>query len=597
MPRPLGFLAALLALFLVSSAASAFPGFYAGKGSGKRYSLQSQIVLAERDGRSVMTVLSDYGGGLDDFAVVLAVPADVTLERVKTIRRDFVDRMDQVTAPRFHEFWEMDPCEPGPAQQIWDVSLSADTGTAFLGGGSTMMGGGSSEKVPKEMLIKVEPEFKDTSGEYTFAIVPPGEDVVAWLKGKGYEVGDAASKATAQYADMAFLIAEVSANKLELVAGGRAQLSPIRFWSEKPIRRIPAKLGRLSAKGFHDMIVYVLHPKDRFEVKNYGNVYPPTNLEVDFKVKERMGEFYAGLHDALLAKDPKAFLVEWVGGSGDCGKPCATAEPALYEVLSLGADVFETFVPEEERNPEVPELTKEEKKALEDKIVAKIDAMEEKKTPAQKAKLKKEMLKLEEERRIELARRKALILRNDYVVTRLHHRYEDAGLPEDPVVAEASGNKYGGYGLPKGPSGELSRDVAAGPKMGVQLRYVFLHPWAGMQKCEKPERWRWGKPPRTYRGRRKIWIAQELGTMDRKDFELAQVVKTPVPSLGLPGIVDAPKDDAGKGDAGTAEGGAAKKSCGCRTPGSRTTPALGLLLVGLSLAGAARRFPFYRSRG
>ena len=574
------------AVLLLAPGAGAFPGFFIGKNTQKRYALQSHVVLLKNGGKTAVTVLADYGGPLDDFAVVMPVPSDVTLERVRTLRRDFIDRIDQMTAPRFHEFWEKDPCAPGKAKQIWEVSLTASSQTAFLGGGSTA--GKGKEKVAKELLMKVEPEFKETSGEYEYTLVGAGEDVGAWLKDKGYEVTDAITGAVGGYNDMAFLVAEVQSKKLELVAGGRAQLSPIRYWTETDVSKVPAKLGRLSAKGMQDLVVYVLHPDKRFEVKNYPSTFPPTNIEVDFKVKERMGEFYAGLHDAVLKKDPKTFLVEWVGRVSDCGQPCVTQAMRIYEILSLGADAIEQFVPDEEKNPEVPELTEEEEKKLEAKIDAKIDLMEDVKSPAKKKKLKKELLEKEEERRLELARRKALIARHQYLITRLHHRYDDKTLPEDVVVSPAGGSKAGGFDLPTGPKGEMQREVKDGKENQVQLRYAFFHPWKGMQKCEKPTRYRWGKPPRTYRGRRKIWAALELGTMDRDEFVLGEVVKTAIPSLGLTGVVEKPADAGPEG--GAAASGEKKKSCGCRVPGAgEAGSGAALFALALVLAGARRR--------
>ena len=58
--------------------------------------------------------MPDYEGPLEGFAMVLLVPADVTVDKVTTLKRDFVDRLDSLSAPRFHEYWEQDPCDPGP---------------------------------------------------------------------------------------------------------------------------------------------------------------------------------------------------------------------------------------------------------------------------------------------------------------------------------------------------------------------------------------------------------------------------------------------------------------------------------------------------
>ena len=77
-----------------------------------------------------------------------------------------------------------------------------------------------------------------------------------------------------------------------------------------------------------DKFVYVLAPETRYQVLNYPTKFAPTNLTVDFKVKERMGEFYAGLHDLFLQKNPGTFLAEYVWQAGGCGQPCAP-RPAM----------------------------------------------------------------------------------------------------------------------------------------------------------------------------------------------------------------------------------------------------------------------------
>jgi hypothetical protein len=233
---------------------------------------------------------------------VLPVPDDVKPDQAKTLRRDFVDRVDQISAPRFHEFWEMDPCDDSKNEQEWERDLSVH-GSGFLG---MDMGGGdtgemSKFKPGKEMGLTVDPEFKEGEQKFSMATAADAADLAAWLKRKGYSSPDGVNQAVAPYAKagMNFLVAEVDTKKVELVGGSRAIVSPIRFSTNKPID-VDSTLGLLNLGDEQELFVYVIHPDQRFEVKNYPNAFPPTNIEVDFKVKERMGEFYAGLHDAML---------------------------------------------------------------------------------------------------------------------------------------------------------------------------------------------------------------------------------------------------------------------------------------------------------
>jgi hypothetical protein len=169
------------------------------------------------------------------------------------------------------------------------------------------------------MLLDFDPQFKD--GEYTFSLVPEGQSAEAYLRTKGLTVPEGAKQRLGKYASSRLLVADVTASKVELGGARRALLSPIRFATRQPYV-IPATLGLANSAGPQELVVYVLHPDKRFEVKNYPNAFPPTNVTVDMAVKERMGEFYAGVHDALLAKDPKSFLVEYAWPTiKHCGEP------------------------------------------------------------------------------------------------------------------------------------------------------------------------------------------------------------------------------------------------------------------------------------
>jgi hypothetical protein len=540
---------------LLSPAASALPGLYVGKNPDKLLAHTAHVIVMKNGETSVVSYTPDYEGPLVPFAWVVPVPSDVTLERVKTLKGEYVDRVEKLTAPRFHEFWEMDPCEPGPPEQEWERSLTASASTDFLGGPAPDP---SAPKVAKELFIKVEPDTKD--GEYSLTLLAAEEakNAAEWLKGKGYVLAAESAKALERYvaAGMNVLIAEVDTKRIELIGGNVAQLSPIRFWTEQPFKSIPSQLGLANSPGKQELLVYVLDPDKRYEAKNYPNVFAPTNIKVDFIVKEKMGEFYTALHDLMLEKNPQAFVNEFAWPSKGCGQPCQN-EPLLpHELMSLGGDILEQSVSEEDKHPEPPKLTEEEEKALK----AKLEEMK----PADRPKAKKD----HELERKEILRRKALIERQQYMLSRLHHRYDAQSLPKDPEIGPAAGHVEGGARLPKGEAGEIPSDIKPGQQSKLQSRFLFFHPWKGMMKCEKPERFRWGKPPRTYRGLRKIWVAEDLAEKDRKRIEPANVVMTPIPALGLSGVV--PDADAGA-DAGAAAAETEPKKkggCGCDLPGA-----------------------------
>jgi hypothetical protein len=573
MQRSFGF-ASLLALALATLAgpAHALNGFFASKQGGAVKSYTTQVVVMKKAATTVVSVMPDYEGPLEGFAVVLLVPSDVTLDGATTLKREFIDRTDQVSAPRFHEFWEQDPCDPSPPQQEWERVLKVEGG-GFLGGGSITGG----KKIAKELFLDVQAKQKE--GEYKFSLVDSSQSVVGFLSGKGYKSPDGAEAALKPYLDkgMKALVAEVDPKRIELVGGDRAQLSPIRYFTQQPFDTIVAKPGLLDSPGKQELVIYVLDPEQRYEVKNYKTIAPPTNIEVDFVVKERMGEFYAALNDIIWQKSPKTFLIEYAWPASDgCGKPCATEPLLIHELLSMGADVFERAVPEAERKPKPPELTKEEKKEQK-------EALKELK-PKERREREKQ---IQEERETVLAR-KGLLERNKYILTRLHYRYDAASLPDDPVIGAASSGIEGGIALPEGPKKTVSAEVKSTPASRLQVRYNNFHPWVPVIHCQQAERGKWGKSPPDYRGLRKTWIAEDLSRKSRTQIKPTEVVLTSIPELGL-GQAAQKKVP---GDAGADAATAAPKSeskCSVAVPGSPIR-ASGLF-AGLAALGAwfARR--------
>ncbi|MDX2055374.1 MAG: DUF2330 domain-containing protein [Polyangiaceae bacterium] len=511
---------AFLTLCLAPTAAHAFPGIYVGKSGGERVAHSTQVVFMHNEKSTVVTWMPDYEGSLDAFALVTVVPSDVTAERVVTLKRDFVDHLDKLSAPRFHEYWEMEPCEPGEPEQEWERDLTASQGTAFLGGGASF-GSGGAKKSAKELFLNVNVEFKN--GEYTFHLL--ADDAGAWLKARGYQPPADLGARLAPYlgAQMKVMVAEVDPKRIELVGGERAQLSPIQFWSESNVDTLPLRLGlgNAPARDKQEVIAYFIDKKDRFETKNYKTAFPPTNINVDFIVKEKMGEFYGALHDKFLEKNPKTFLAEYAWSAEGCGQPCATTPPEVFELLALGGHVFEQWVPEEEKNPKPPELTEDEKKAFKEEL----KLME----PKDRAKAKKTF---EEERKL-IAARKLLVQRHKYSISRLHYRFGAADLTEDPKFGPAAAGVQGGTALPTGEKGVASTEVKQASPNRFQTRFYNLHPSPVVANCTTPLRYRWGKAPRTYRGLRKIWVAEDLTRRNRKKLALDKVLLTPIPELGL----------------------------------------------------------------
>jgi hypothetical protein len=122
---------ALVAALAVAPPLAAFPGLMSSKGKPPVVH-STHVVVMKKGPTTVVSVMPDYQGSLEPFAMLLPVPADVTLESVVTLKREYVDHADQISAPRFHEFWEQDPCDEGPVEQEWQRNRKV-SGSGFLG--------------------------------------------------------------------------------------------------------------------------------------------------------------------------------------------------------------------------------------------------------------------------------------------------------------------------------------------------------------------------------------------------------------------------------------------------------------------------------
>lgn len=584
--RPARWLKPLVSISILLSAAQALalPGFYVGKNASKRSSHSDFMVIMNKGEQSVVSVMPDFDGPFEPFALILAVPGDVTLERLVTLRREYIDRVDQISAPRYHEFWEMDPCEPGKATQEWERDLRVTTsGDSFLGGAASDLG--KTKKVPKEMLLSMKSEVKQ--GEYTFFMSPEDQPFLDFAKGRGWVFTPPMEQAIAAYTakGMKFVLAEVDPNRIELIGGEKAQMSPIRFWTGQPYRTVPERLGLIGATTPQETFLLVLDPDKHYVPKNYELDYPPTNIKLEYQtvaegrelyVKERLGEFTGAMHDIYQKKHPKTWWLEYAWSADGCGQPCPNEPLLINELLTLGADVFEEGVPDDEKNPKPPAMTDEEK--------ARAKAEVDEAKPADRAKVKKQQI----EDRKELYRRKGVLDRNHYIITRLHHRSSEETLPTDVEIGPTDQHIEGGIHLPTGKNGDLPLGVKPADADRMQTRFVNFHPFIGVTNCESPERYKWGKPPRTYRGLRKIWVVEDLARKSRTQIKPENVVRTPLPEYGLTG--EAPKlEDAGA-DAGV--GGSAKgKGCHCSTPGSGPSRG-GLGAIGVLLAGVISALRF-----
>ena len=105
-------LLAFVILIGFTPSALAFCGFYVAKADSKLYNKASQVVIARKDNRTVLTMANDYQGDVKDFAMVVPVPTVLKEEQVIVAKPKIIERLDAFSAPRLVEYFDEDPCAP-----------------------------------------------------------------------------------------------------------------------------------------------------------------------------------------------------------------------------------------------------------------------------------------------------------------------------------------------------------------------------------------------------------------------------------------------------------------------------------------------------
>jgi uncharacterized protein (TIGR03382 family) len=378
-------------------------------------------------------------------------------------------------------------------------------------------------------------EAKFTVGEYQILILSAKEatGLDTWLREEKYRIPDGAEPYLKPYVEggSKFFVAKVDSSKVKF-ENGRAQLSPLRFHYESSEFSLPIRLGMMNSAGTQDLIVHILAPGQRYEVANYANVTIPTNLDVREEARGRFGEFYAALFDRTLEKNKGAVVTEYSWDAGSCD-PCPSPALSFQDLSTLGSDVVGGGGGG--------------------------------------------------------SMGRGRMGGGGFVLTRLHARYAKDGISED-LIFKAAPPIAGGREW-RGPEGKLEEGNVPSPVNNFQGRYAIRHEWTGPIACASPVRGIWGGPPA---GSQQVSAgpvaATDLAFVKRGAIELAQVVRSDVPEIGLVAGAAAPEEPTTtvpkEDPVATPEKHSPKKEKkGCAAGGSSG----GLALAGLALLALLRR--------
>jgi MYXO-CTERM domain-containing protein len=524
--------------------AEAFCGFYVAGADAELYNNATMVVLMRDGTRTVLSMANNYQGPPQDFAMVVPVPVVLQEDDVKVLPAEIFDRVDKLAAPRLVEYWEQDPCMPMYPYEAMPSSAAFD---------DEDMAGGSAQK--RDLGVTIEAKFE--VGEYQVVVLSAKEStgLDTWLRQEKYNIPQGAQPLLDPYvqAGSKFFVAKVDSKKVKFDEQGMAMLSPLRFHYDSQEFALPVRLGLINAQGAQDLLVHILARNVRYEVANYDNVAIPTNIEVKNEVRERFGQFYASLFDHTLANNPKAVITEYSWAAGSCD-PCPEPALTLDELVTLGADVLPTYE----------------------------QAFASQQVPSDFQ----------------------WTIPNEFVLTRLHARYDASSLGED-LVFQAAPAIVGGREFMQ-QDGQLERGAIEEPGgyNNFQARYIIRHEWTGPINCDNPQRGIWGGPwpeAAAQGGSSQPIAAQDLAFVQRgavlADYVTESGAQRITEDVGpLPkGPIEPPLPDPrtglgnenGNGNGDGTQGGCAHCSTG---PGANGLGAAGLgLLALLGAVGIGRR--------
>lgn len=366
--------------------------------------------------------------------------------------------------------------------------------------------------------VTVEAQF--SVGEYDIVILSTdqGTALDSWLSDNNYAVPPGAAPYYQPYvnAGMYFFVAKVDTSKVTFDANGKAVLSPLRFNYTSPEFSLPIRLGMINSNGQQDLIVNILARNQRYDVANYPNVFVPTNIEVVDDVRNDFASFYKSLFARTLKENPGAAITEYSWNAGSCD-PCPGPVTLQPEdIETLGGDV----------------------------VGASSQGY------------------------------------YDFVITRLHLRYDKDEIGEDLVFRKADPVAGGREHLQE--NGQLEEGAVPANQNNFQARYIIRHPWEGPVDCADPLYLQWGGDPNNPNqwgpsvtpapGPNTTGADAATSTGINANRPIESLVREDVPEIGL------------VADLGTKNGG------GACTSTSGTAIPLGLLaLGGLMVVGRIRR--------
>lgn len=306
---------------LLPQAALAFCGFYVGKADTELFNEASKVVIARDGDRTVLTMVNDFQGELDEFAMVVPVPTFLEEGQIHVGNSAAIAHLDAYTAPRLVEYFDEDPCAIRRYEMMRSTAVMDDSVDPFI---------------EKTLGVTVEAEY--TVGEYDIVILSAKESdgLAVWLSSNGYKIPAGAEEVLGSYIKQGtrFFVAKV--NLQEQAKTGLQTLRPLQIAFESPKFMLPIRLGTVNSKGMQELFVFTLTRKGRVETSNYRTVKIPSNIEVPLYVQDEFSAFYTDMFKTAWEREQgKAVFLEYAWDMNWCD-PCAADPLSEAQLKDLG---------------------------------------------------------------------------------------------------------------------------------------------------------------------------------------------------------------------------------------------------------------------
>ncbi len=319
---------------VISPLAHAFCGFYAGKADASLFNEASQVVLVRDGNRTVLSMLNDYSGPLNEFALIVPTPTVLPQGQVRVAEKVTFERLDAYSSPRLAEYHDSDPCQMNFSwgQNVYPMAIPAPMAAGAMMRSEAML------KKDKALGVTVEAQYTLEEYDIVSLSATQSDGLETWLRENGYKIPKGASAALKPYINqgMKFFVAKV--NLKEQSRLGYSTLRPLQFAFESEKFMLPMRLGMLNAPPNkpQDLIVYVLTKNGRVESSNYRTVKLAANENLPPFVKPKFKEFYKALYDTSTAReDYRAVFTEYFWDMGWCD-PCAADPLSAVELRKAG---------------------------------------------------------------------------------------------------------------------------------------------------------------------------------------------------------------------------------------------------------------------